>query len=69
MGTKDITITKGRVEEAIEGAITRTIGPKITQQITNAVDNTKIRTGIITKFYPYLDKAEVSLDNTDEKVL
>ena len=69
MGTKDITVTKGRVEEAIEGAITRTIGPKTTQQITNAVDNTKIRTGIITKFYPYLDKAEVSLDNTDEKVL
>lgn len=69
MGTKDITVTKGRVEEAIEGAITRTIGPKITQQINNAVENTKIRTGVITKFYPYLDKAEVQLDNTGEKVL
>lgn len=41
MGTKDITITKGRVEEAIEGAITRTIGPKITQQINTAVEGAK----------------------------
>ena len=69
MGTKDITITKGRVEEAIEGAITRTIGPKITQQINTAVEGAKIRTGIITKFYQYLDKAEVQLDNSNQKVL
>ena len=66
---KDSTITQGRMEQAINNAVNRVAGPQIVQQIDAAVENEKIRTGVVTKFYPYLDKALVELDNSDEKVL
>lgn len=66
---KKSTITQGRMEQAIDRAVNRVAGPQITQQINDAVENERIRTGTITKFYHYLDKVEVALDNSDEKVL
>lgn len=66
---KDITITKGRAKKSVEDAVNKVFGNKVTDQINNAVENERIRTGVITKFYPYLDKAEVKLDNVNTKVL
>lgn len=66
---KSSTITQGRMEQAIEHAVNRVAGPQITQQINDVVENERIRTGVITKFYQYLDKVEVALDNSDEKII
>ena len=66
---KNSTITQGRMEQSIEHAINRVAGPQITQQINQAVEDERIRTGSVTKFYPYLDKAEVKLDHSGELVL
>ena len=49
---KDITVTKGRAKKSFENAFENTLTGKITNQIQSAVDNVKIRTGVITKFYP-----------------
>ena len=64
-----ITSTTGRLEQSINQAVNRVAGPQITQQINEKVEDERIRTGVITKFYHYLDKAEVRLDNSDELVL
>jgi len=69
MNVKDITVTKGRAKEAIEGGVTKVFGTKVSNQINNAVAEERIRTGVITKFYPYLDKAEVKLDNVNKKII
>ena len=63
------TVTEGRMERAITDAVNRVAGPQLTQQINDSVENERIRTGVITKFYPYLDKAEVDLDNTNDTIL
>lgn len=69
MNTNDITQTQGRLKQSIDNAITRKAMPQITKQIDAAVENERIRTGTIVKFYHYLDKALVALDNSDEQVL
>lgn len=66
---KQSTITQGRMEQAIAHAVNRVSGPQITQQINDSVENERIRTGVITKYYHYLDKAEVQLDDTGELLL
>ena len=66
---KDITLTEARAKNAVNNTIQNIVGPTITQEITSTVENERIRTGVITKFYHYLDKAEVELDNADETVL
>lgn len=66
---KDSTITTGRLEQSIEHAVNRVAGPQITQQISNAVEDERLRTGRVTKFYHYLDKAEVKIDHSGELVL
>ncbi|MBQ8017596.1 MAG: hypothetical protein IJ258_05750 [Methanobrevibacter sp.] len=69
MNTNDITPTKGRLKQALDNAVTNRALPQITHQIETTVDEEKIRTGRVLKFYHYLDKALVELDNTDETVL
>lgn len=69
MNTNDITPTRGRLKEALDNAVTNRALPQITRQIETTVDEEKIRTGRVVKFYHYLDKALVELDNTDETVL
>lgn len=63
------TITTNRMEQSIQHAVNRVAGPQVIQQINERVENERIRTGVITKYYHYLDKAEVRLDNNDELVL
>lgn len=67
--SKKITATKGRLEENLNRISNTAIEKTVPTQIENAVDKVKIRTGVITKFYPYLDKAEVRLDYDESKVL
>ena len=66
---KDITVTEGRAKKAVDSIVTELTMPKVTDKVKTAIEEERIRTGVITKFYPYLDKAEVKLDNTNTKLL
>ncbi|MCR5026991.1 MAG: hypothetical protein K6A34_06090 [Methanobrevibacter sp.] len=66
----DITLTNGREFKTLDLVVNKVIdNRKIEQTIDETVDSSKTRTGVITKFYPYLDKAEVKLDNVAKPVL
>ena len=67
--SKDLTLTEGRAREAMDNVFTELTMPKVTDKVKTAVEEERIRTGVITKFYPYWDKAEVKLDNTGTKIL
>jgi len=69
MSSKDITVTQGRMEQAMNNGFGKIIENSSKKIIKNDVEPFKIRTGVVTKFYPYWDKAEVKFDNTDKKVL
>lgn len=66
--SNDLVITEGRARQAFNDAATRVILPTVDNKINTSVENERIRTGVITKFYPYLDKAEVKLDKTHKKI-
>lgn len=68
MSSNEITVTQARMEQAFDKGFGRVIERNTQKIVKNEIENLKIRTGILTKFYPYLDKAEVQLDNTDKKV-
>ena len=69
MNSKDITVTKPRAKNAVQKQIDKVVTPKIDNAVKTAVENERIRTGVITKFYPYLDKAMVKLDHTNKLIL
>lgn len=69
MGRIDnITVTNGRLKQAYDNGLGKLVKNDIIKTITKTVDKSAIRTGVVTKFYPYLDKAEVEL-NKDSKVI
>lgn len=59
----NITATDARLKKALTNNINSLVTNEITKTITTTVDNSKIRTGVVTKFYPYINKVEVKLDN------
>ena len=63
MKSANITATDGRVLSAFSPVIKSVVESKIDKKIKSEVDKSKIHIGILTKFYPYLDKAEVKVDN------
>ena len=67
--SNDITVTDARFKKALEQGLSHVINSNVPQMISQAVNDNSIRTGMVTKFYPYLDKAEVQLDNVNQKVL
>ena len=67
--SKYITATEGRMKATLETVITQTTMPKVDEKIQKTLEDSLIRTGVITKFYPYLDKAEVKLDLSKKLVL
>lgn len=67
--SKDLVITEGRAKKAFDDAATRVIMPTVDEKIKSSVEDERLRTGVIRKFYPYLDKAEVKFDNVNKKVL
>ena len=69
MESKKVTGTKGRLSEGLDKITSSAIENTVPTQIKDAVDLVKIRTGVITKFYPYIDKAEVRLDYNGKKIL
>ena len=69
MNVQDITVTKGRAQTAVKNAFQQSVSQEINNQLNTAIENERIRTGVITKFYPYLDKAQVQLDNVNKKII
>ena len=65
----EVTPTDARMKKLLSKQINNVMESPVPQQISNAVDNVSIKTGVITKFYPYLDKAEVRLDFSNELLL
>lgn len=64
-----ITTTKGRLLKAYENGLGTFVHKDVVKTVKTNVDTAKIRTGKVTKFYPYLNKAEVQLDNLNKKVI
>ena len=69
VNSQDLTITEGRARNAIEVLLDAMTMPQVDKKIKKAVENERIHPGKVTKFYPYLDKAEVKLDKKNKKVL
>lgn len=68
--TESITLTNKRQYDPLKLLVNQIIDDRnIEETINKTVDASKIRTGVLVKFYPYLDKAEVKLDNIDKSVL
>ena len=68
--SKNITPTEGRLIESLDKINTNSISNYgVEEKITNAVNDSLIRTGSITKVYPYLDKAEVKLHQSGKLLL
>jgi len=69
MKTSDkITVTDGRLRHALKKEVSP-ISESISKTIVKKeVDSVKIRMGNVTKFFPYVDKAEVRLNNSKRKV-
>ncbi len=68
--TENITLTNRRQYDPLKLLVNKIVDEReIEKTINKTVDASKIRTGILNKFYPYLDKAEVQLDNITKPVL
>ena len=67
--SKNLTVTEGRTRDAFNNAVTSAFDSTLKSSVKSAVENERIRTGVITKYYPYLDKAEVKLDESKKVIL
>ena len=69
VNSQNITITEGRARNALESVLNEVTMPQVDRKIQQAVEGERIRGGTVTKFYHYLDKAEVKLDKSNKKIL
>lgn len=69
MKANDITVTDARMKQALSIPVNNIVNETVPQMIRRATDTVSIRTGVVTKMYPYLDKFEVNLDNSEDTVL
>lgn len=69
VGFKNMTITDTRLLQSLSGPVNEIIKSSVPQQINKVAESLGLKTGVITKFYPYLDKAEVKLDKDGKTVL
>ena len=60
--TDNITVTNGRLENALKTRVEPIIMPQVTKQLNQAVNDSKFQIGVMTKFYPYLDKCEIEVN-------
>ena len=67
--SQDLTVTESRAKNAWDNLLEERVLPKVNENIKKSIENERIKTGVVTKFYPYLDKAEVKLDKTNIRVL
>lgn len=66
MKSNNITVTDGRLLRAWKTVNKATEENTISEKIKEAVDESKIKTGTVTCFFPWLDKCRVKLDDSDE---
>ena len=69
MTSKKLTITNARARQALNKKIDERIDSKNIESIVEkSVNDAKIHTGVLLKFYPYLDKAKVRLSNNKDVI-
>lgn len=69
MRSDNVTVTQGRMKQAFDKSLGGIVKDTAKTIVKKEIENLKIRTGVLTKFYPYWDKAEIQLDNSNKKVL
>lgn len=69
VNSSDVTVTDARMKSVLRKHVTPIINDTVPQIVTEAVNENKIHTGKLTKFYPYLDKAEVRFTGSKKTVL
>lgn len=67
--TENITVTDGRLNRALKKKINPIISQTVPPIVKESVDKSMLRLGRVSKYYPYLDKAEVKLLNSQKEVL
>lgn len=64
MKTSDkINVTDARLRKALKSEFDFSVMPGINNKIFKVASDSKMQIGVMTKFYPYLDKSEVKLRN------
>ena len=61
--SSNITATDGRVISSLKPIINSVVDSKMEKEVKKEIDKSKIHIGVLTKYYPYLDKAEVKVDD------
>ena len=61
--SNNITVTDGKIFSAMTPVVNSVVDTKVEKEIKKEIDKSKIHLGVLTKYYPYLDKAEVKADN------
>lgn len=61
--SENITVTDARLRNALKNEFNYSISPEINTKISKVTQDLKMQIGVMTKFYPYLDKAEIRLKN------
>ena len=67
--SQNITLTDARTKKSFDNLITNAIMPSVQETIQKEVEDSKIQPAKVTKFYPYLDKAEVQFLESKKKVI
>lgn len=68
MKSKNVTVTDARLKDALNNVVEEPMQNIVSNGLSDAIDKVMIKTGVITKFYPFLDKAEVQLDINNQKL-
>lgn len=68
MDSQDITVTQSRFNKTMTNAVNSTIIKSVPPLITEALADVKVFSCVMTKFYPYLDKAEVQFNDGSLKL-
>ena len=61
--SQNITATDGRLKESFTPIVHSIVDSKLEKEVKKEVDKSKIQIGVVTKYYPYIDRAEVKLEN------
>ena len=69
MNSKNITVTEGKFLSKLDKINQNSIEKTVPQAITTALEDVRIRTGIIVRFYPYIDKAKVRLNGSERSII
>lgn len=69
MKSSNITDTEARLGNLLNNISSNVVDNTVPQKINEALKDVHIQTGVITRFFPYLDKANVRMDFTGEIIL